>query len=1197
MNCRPFSGFLRLLCPALCLWPLCLPGTGQAASLHWEALPDRERIVIRMDPTEGMPGSVARITPTGVLIPFNEVPQGLRLENTPQGAKIFKGTNVLGRSVALLTQTPEFGFVVGRQTSTELVVDFFPDKLGARWAPTSLAPTTEIPPDFAVPDYGGGSPTGQIGPASAQPAGTAALSAAPAAGPRRTGPPVTITPDGAPVAAPNTSLATTAPAQPAAPSSSAPPTQQAAQAAAPVPSAPPAAPTTAPSMPEAAQVPRPADTANGTAPRRSMVPVVITPDGTPLTGPAARPDGSRPPDIQPRLQPPNVSLPGMPTPQQTDAAETAPHPTLQNRNGTPLLDIRPETADRNAPLPQPMPTVHGPDAQVAPADVSQPPTVPATAATPPATMPTRPVPQNAQADAAAQTVSRAVPAQAAAAQPSATVETPQAAPAQQTAEARDLPRAARSPQSTRVPVIIPGVGVPSPKGASSKGRVHLGPLEDIQAPLVDSAVVVPLLHPDAAATAPAGDAEGQAAVPPTGQNATAGPQKIYVDEEGNPVEAPPDPAALLIETRADIAARRYADALAKAEKLLPLGLTDAQREEALHLRADMTFALNKGDLQGHFQEIVNTTQQAIAFNQQSRRNAVGLLRMGYVNLKVNNTPEAEAWFNRLRALYPDDENVPVTYYYWGDYYYSRNELQKASDQFQYILQKYPDSRYAREAALGLARTHYRLGYYEQSFNVVDYIEKRWPRFYLDYPPFLNMMGDTAFRLNKLDTALKEYRLYVNLEPDGPEADVIYTRIGDIYSLSKEKGAAKEMYMLAARRFPDKDGGLVAKMRLAEEGINDDPSISGMFSVFDQGFSLAPQDVYQEIITKYPNSALVPLALLKLAMWDLWNKRYMETLQACNDFMQKYPKHELAPKVQETALKTFAALAAQGREQGTYSQMHEAWERFPIVRNKEEMLSPESRLALAVSYWNNHQPQEALSVVEPFFLGSKVSGVSESALQLVLSIYLEYEQWAAVREVGRRVELWELSPEVKQQLDYALALASENLGEPDAAAPVWRRLYESGTLSPTQMSYAAFFLARDAERKRNLEDAYILGNEALNRLLEEARRTPARADLGKLKSQLGSLMDISEAAGRLREAQEYAQNYLGYLPENDPERVGVLYRVARIYRKQGNIESWKKGLSDLAAKYPDTVYGRTAASELQDAAILNDAADYSPTGNL
>jgi hypothetical protein len=62
-------------------------------------------------------------------------------------------------------------------------------------------------------------------------------------------------------------------------------------------------------------------------------------------------------------------------------------------------------------------------------------------------------------------------------------------------------------------------------------------------------------------------------------------------------------------------------------------------------------------------------------------------------------------------------------------------------------------------------------------------------------------------------------------------------------------------------------------------------------------------------------------------------------------------------------------------------------------------------------------------------------------------------------------------------------------------------------------------------------------------------------------------------------------------------MGVRYRMARIYKNQGDTDNWKDILGEITAKAPDSVYGKIAASELKAASIAEDAARYSPTGRI
>lgn len=828
-----------------------------------------------------------------------------------------------------------------------------------------------------------------------------------------------------------------------------------------------------------------------------------------------------------------------------------------------------------------------PALQTPPTPSAQTPATPAAQVPPAATVPASPAPvlpmplQSTPAPAAGQSaVTPAAQAQSRnATQPQSSAASPASSPAVQAVPAN-------ATQAQRAYYSVPYV---------FRGRINLGGPSDVddggspQAPMSGGNAT----QAQAGAARPS-NATLAASTGAAGGNATERIQ--YVDAQGKPVDPPADPVQAIAAVRRDMATGDMKSALEKVTKLLVHPqLSRDQREEVLHLNAELLFAVNRDNLAANYDKIVSAAQEAINYNQQSPRNAGALLRLGYTNLKTGNPSYAEAYFNMLRRQFPNDENIPLTYYYWGEYHYDRNEMQLAADQFQHVVQHFTENQYAREAALGLARSYAQLGYYPQAFQVIDYIEKRWPRFYLDYPPVLEMMGDIGFRMGNLEYALARYWIFYNIVPNNPGVDVILTRIGDAYSLRKQPAAAREIYTEAVRRFPDKDGGLVAMMRLAEDGINDNPSIADMFSVFERPFSLRPYEVYRTIINEHPQSALVPLARLKLAMWYLWNKRYEDAIRTSTELISGSPNSELAPRARDLALKAFGILAAEAIAQNRSSVIQEIWQKFPIVNNQQEALSPESRVALGVSLRDQGNPDKALDVIEPFFLGSKIPEYSEMALTLALDIAVAHDQWQRVTELAHKVETWQLAEPAQRHLDYALALAAENQGRFQDAAPIWKRLNEKGGLSASQQAYVEYFLARDAETKRDLEAAYSFGRSALGRFLELAGQSPEQADRGKIMSLLSSLMDIAETAGRLTEAQQYAQQYLQYLSPQDPQRQGLMLRNARLYKKQGDTTAWRKALSDLAQNYPDSTYGRTAASELRGEKLTEDAAQFSPPG--
>jgi tetratricopeptide (TPR) repeat protein len=678
----------------------------------------------------------------------------------------------------------------------------------------------------------------------------------------------------------------------------------------------------------------------------------------------------------------------------------------------------------------------------------------------------------------------------------------------------------------------------------------------------------------------------------------ANTEVVWVDKNGNEVAPPPSPERLLKLAKTALNNGVYSEALDtyKELKRVPT-LTKEQRDEVLNGIADTLYAAGKNDLANNYEKIIAATTEAMNFDLKSHKVPSHLLRLGYTNLKIGNIREAGAYFNILRRNYPKDDLVPATYYYWGEHYFKEKDWQNAADNFQYIVQKFPDTKFVREAGVGLAKSLYQLAYYDQAYQIVDYVGKRWPRFYLDYPPFLSQMGDVAYRLGKADEARMHYWTYYNIDPDGDDADMVLARLGDIYLETEEFDAAREIYEEAVRKFPDRDGGLVSLMRLAEEGKYDTPTISGMFSVFDKPYSLKPLEIYSKIIEEYPNSRLAPLARLKKSIWYLWNNQHPEALATASSFMEKHPDHELVPRIKEVAMRSFSVLTANNIKEENYEKILQIWDDFPIVHNQEPKLTPESRVALALSMWKKNQPTKALEVLDPFFQQLKVPEYSEMGLSLALSVYVDNERWGDIIDLTRRVELWELNSESKNQLDYAVALAYENLDQPDNAVALWTRLKSIDDMPRTKEAYINYFLARDAERREDFEPAYKLGMAALRSFKELARKDPEKADTEKIRDLLNSLMDITERTGRSEEALEWARELALAVPEKDPGYPAMRYRIASLYKKTGDTNKWEDILNQLVTADPKSLYGRMATSDLTTQGLSKDASSFSPTGSL
>ncbi|XXJ19258.1 tetratricopeptide repeat protein [Desulfovibrio caledoniensis] len=631
------------------------------------------------------------------------------------------------------------------------------------------------------------------------------------------------------------------------------------------------------------------------------------------------------------------------------------------------------------------------------------------------------------------------------------------------------------------------------------------------------------------------------------------------------------------------------DALPIYEDLLKQPkLPDEVREETLYAIADIKRQLNAGDLSNKFDEVAQAYIQAMNANLRSSRVPRALLNLGLLNLQVGNFPEARAYFKILQDKYPDDDNIPSISYYWGEYWYRKGDYKKAADQFQYLIQTYPEHQLAKQAAYYLADSLNRLGYLDQAFQIVDYIDKRWPDYYMENMEFLRLAGGVEMQLKKWDQAKNHFFTYYNLNPESDGADVVLARIGDIYLRKNEKDAAKQIYEKAVKNFPDKEGGLISKMRLAEEGIYDDPAMNEMVDVFNRPYNLNPKRVYTEIVSQHPESPLAPIAQLKLAMWYAFNKKYPEALTAAQDLIEKYPDSPLVDKARTLGDSVFVRAVPGMLAEQRYGRIVRYWETYDFIGKKDSKVDDNTRLAIATSYWKIGQPDKALDLLKPYLTAKQIPGVSDQALGLAVNIYLDQLAWQDINDlVDMASRNWKLKPEQKRQMDYARAMALQNMGDGKRAVTLWADLAKDTTVDPAFRAYAMYYMAKDAMERQDLRRVFVYAQEALSLLLQ------TDGDPEKIKDAVLMSIYATERSGRYEEALKWAKEYDKYISPDNPEWASTRFKLARIYRKAGAMDEWKQLLQDIIDKKPDSLQAQLAKSALETYELEQKANEYAP----
>ncbi|MCH5277733.1 MAG: tetratricopeptide repeat protein [Desulfovibrionaceae bacterium] len=670
---------------------------------------------------------------------------------------------------------------------------------------------------------------------------------------------------------------------------------------------------------------------------------------------------------------------------------------------------------------------------------------------------------------------------------------------------------------------------------------------------------------------------------------------IYVDEEGNPVPPPPDVPALQGLMREALKTGHYSEMLLPIQTLREVELNREEREELLYNAMTALYEVSRPDFAERSQELISAANEAMNFNLDSPRVPDALAVLATVNLALGNVEDARGYTQLLRRKYPHSLHVPAALLELGAKEMERQEYAEAALTLQTILQEYPDSPLAKNAARLETYALYRQGHMERALTLVDFVERRWPRLYLEDPEYLAISADIRFRQGHLEDALRSYWTQYNLKPLAPEAASTLQHIATAYYLLGNSEAAAKVLDQLVQAFPQSAEAPAALLHLGENGIHDDnPTVDELIALFEAPNPRLPGLYYQRIINEYPESPEFMTAQLRSIVWQLWNEEYYPAMTAARGFLIDYADKPESNRARTVLLRGFAHELGTSLREENFERVLRLWEDFPQVHDEYLPLEPDMRMALARANLNRGNEQEGLELLSAFLNGPGDTDDALYSYNLFLATYLNQQNWDGILSLGEKVENWPLPEEARNQLDYAMALSAENLGLQGRALPLWTRLAERTDIPLYQRAYATYFLARSAEERQDLRAAYQYNLDTLGMFTQLQDEQSPYADPERVRESIAALMDVTEIAGRYAEALEWANRYALFVPDSSPDYAGLQFREAGLHRKMGDMTRWRVLLQGIVDREPDSVFGKMAASELRTQDVARDLTRF--TGN-
>ncbi|MBU0986207.1 MAG: tetratricopeptide repeat protein, partial [Proteobacteria bacterium] len=224
----------------------------------------------------------------------------------------------------------------------------------------------------------------------------------------------------------------------------------------------------------------------------------------------------------------------------------------------------------------------------------------------------------------------------------------------------------------------------------------------------------------------------------------------------------------------------------------------------------------------------------------------------------------------------------------------KEEVLSVSATLDEVVAKFPDLPERTEARILRAKILYDFNRFRESLNILSELKTANSESIYQSPEISLYFGYNYYQLGDNASARENLFRFYNSCPDQETNHLILTQIGDTYQNEGLNTNAARFYQMVLERYPDTEGAVISKIRLAEqqeEGLKQERSIVPAVSVIGEKFALA-NEIYEEIIknpvNKQKRKTLTQLALLKLSILDQKEKEYQKSFIDLKTLFNEYP---------------------------------------------------------------------------------------------------------------------------------------------------------------------------------------------------------------------------------------------------------------------------------------------------------------------
>ena len=371
----------------------------------------------------------------------------------------------------------------------------------------------------------------------------------------------------------------------------------------------------------------------------------------------------------------------------------------------------------------------------------------------------------------------------------------------------------------------------------------------------------------------------------------------------------------------------WSTAIESLDRLLKAYPTDRYAERAHFLIAKAYEKQYSGSLGTHFDEIKKSYTEAIQQFPRSMYVAEALLSLGDLYDRIDNKYEALGYYKLARNKEPDSLLSMRATIGIAKIISLRNERQEAIDLLQGIIEKYPESKENIEARIELAKVYYEMNHFFKSMEILSSLRKTNPENRYRFPALSLYLGYNYYQLGENRWSRENLLRYYNSRPDKEPNHLILTKIGDTYREEGSLKKAAKFYNLVIVRYPETEGAVISRIRLAELKENkafDQDAESASFVDLLGGEEGSAQEIYEKIINtpfeKDKKKSLEQLALFRLALLQQNEKDYDKSLETLRNLLEQFPDTPLRNDAEKALKKTLLAIIEKEMAAGEYTNV-------------------------------------------------------------------------------------------------------------------------------------------------------------------------------------------------------------------------------------------------------------------------------------